>query len=62
MNNSLKIIDLRFDQPTAPPIPGDPHKLLNEWQRKLALKLDETTGKIEPVYPIPQVQEKNSER
>jgi hypothetical protein len=41
---------LRFDKPDAPPIQGDPEELLKEWQKKLALKLDEKTGKIEPFY------------
>jgi hypothetical protein len=48
--DSIKIINLRFDQPDAPPIQGDPEQLLKEWQKKLALKLNEKTGKIEPLY------------
>jgi hypothetical protein len=56
--DSIKIIDLRFDQPDAPPIEGDPEELLKEWQKKLALTLDEKTGKIEPMYPLPK--EKNT--
>ncbi len=47
--NAIKIIELRFDRPIAPPIQGDPRTLLDEWQQKLALKLDEKTGKIEKV-------------
>jgi WD40 repeat protein len=35
------------------PIEGDPAQLLEEWQKKLSLKLDEKTGKIEPMYPLP---------
>jgi len=50
-SDSIKIIDLRFDRPDAPPIQGDPEELLKEWQKKLALKLNEETGKIEPMYP-----------
>ena len=48
--DSIKIIDLHFDKPDAPPLQGDPDKLLKEWQEKLALKLHEETGKIEPLY------------
>ena len=48
--DSIKIINLRFDKPDAPPIEGDPAELLELWQKKLALKLDEKTGKIEPLY------------
>jgi hypothetical protein len=51
--DSIKIINLRFDKPDAPPIQGDPAELLKEWQKKLALKLNEETGKIEPLYPLP---------
>jgi hypothetical protein len=47
--DSIKIIDLRFDQPDAPPIQGDPEVLLKEWQEKLALRLNEEAGKIEPM-------------
>jgi len=52
INDSIKIINLRFDIPDTPPIEGNPAELLNLWQKKLALKLDEKTGKIEPMYPI----------
>jgi hypothetical protein len=48
--DSIQIIDIHFDKPDAPPLQGDPDKLLKEWQEKLALKLNEETGKIEPVY------------
>jgi WD40 repeat protein len=48
--DSIKIINLRFDIHDAPPIQGDPAELLNLWQKKLALKLDEKTGMIEPLY------------
>jgi WD40 repeat protein len=37
-------------KPDAPPIEGDPAELLELWQKKLALKLDEKTGKIVPMY------------
>ncbi|UCH98349.1 MAG: AAA-like domain-containing protein [Candidatus Aminicenantes bacterium] len=50
--NSIKIYTIRFDIPDAPPIKGNPDELMEEWQKKLALKLDEETGKIEPMYPI----------
>jgi hypothetical protein len=48
--DSIKIINLHFDKPDAPPIQGDPDELLELWQKKLALRLDEKTGKIEPLY------------
>jgi hypothetical protein len=48
--DSIKIINLRFDKPDAPPIEGDPAELLELWQKKLDLKLDEKNGKIEPFY------------
>jgi len=44
--DSIKIITVRFDSPDAPPLQGDPKELLEEWQRKLALKLNED-GTIE---------------
>jgi WD40 repeat protein len=53
--DSIKIINLRFDKSNAPPIQGDPSELLDLWQKKLALRLDEETGKIEPMYPLPEV-------
>ncbi|MGD2084612.1 MAG: AAA-like domain-containing protein [Candidatus Aminicenantes bacterium] len=53
--DSIKIINLRFDKPDAPPIQGDPYELLELWQKKLTLKLDEKTGKIVPMYPLPEV-------
>jgi hypothetical protein len=48
--DSIQIIDLHFDKPDAPPIEGDPAELLELWQKKLALTLNEETGKIEPLY------------
>jgi hypothetical protein len=48
--DSIKIIDLHFDKPDAPPLQGDPEELLELWQKKLALKLNEETGKIEPLF------------
>ncbi len=56
-SDSIKIIDLHFDKPDAPPIQGDPAELLKEWQEKLALKLNEETGKIDPMYPLPAEKE-----
>jgi hypothetical protein len=41
------------------PIEGDPAQLLEEWQKKLSLKLDEKTGKIEPMYPLPLEKDKS---
>ncbi|UCH96333.1 MAG: AAA-like domain-containing protein [Candidatus Aminicenantes bacterium] len=51
--DSIKIYTIRFDKEDVEPIEGDdPDELLKEWQNKLALKLDEKTGKIEPMYPL----------
>jgi hypothetical protein len=49
--NAVRIDTLRFDIPNAPALPGDPKTLLEEWQRKLALKFDEN-GKIVPRYSV----------
>ncbi|MCK4766541.1 MAG: AAA-like domain-containing protein [Candidatus Aminicenantes bacterium] len=51
-SNSIKICEIRFDIPDAEPVQGKPADLLQEWQKKLALKLNEKTGKIEPMYPL----------
>jgi hypothetical protein len=53
--DSIKIINLRFDKSHAPPIQGDPAELLELWQKKLALTLNEETGNIEPMYPLAEV-------
>ncbi|MCP5102131.1 MAG: hypothetical protein GY950_02065, partial [bacterium] len=58
--DSIEIVNLRFDIPDALPIEGDPEKLLEEWQRKLALKLRDD-GKIEPLYPIKVPKERPGE-
>jgi len=59
--DSIKIITVSFDSPDAPPIQGDPNELLEEWQRKLALKLNED-GKIEPMYPIEEGNEEEKRK
>ena len=48
---ALLVVDMlnRYDHPDAEPLKGDPAQLLGEWQRRLGLRLDEKTGKIEPV-------------
>jgi WD40 repeat protein len=55
--DAIKIDTLRFDVPNAPPIQGDPKALLEEWQRKLALKFDEN-GKIVPMYSVEAARER----
>lgn len=50
--DSIKIVNLRFDIPDASPIEGEPEKLLKEWQKKLGLFLDETTGVTFPLYHL----------
>jgi hypothetical protein len=47
--NSVRIEEVRFDIPNAPAIQGDPNILLDEWQKKLALQLNQE-GKIVPMW------------
>ncbi len=49
--DSIKIDMLRFDAPDAPPIAGDPKKLLDDWMKRLALKFD-GQWKIVPSQPV----------
>lgn len=37
--DSVRIITLRLDRPTAQPVQGDPAKLLAEWQKRLGLRI-----------------------
>jgi hypothetical protein len=46
--DSIQIIDIHFDKPEAPPLQGDPDKLLKEWQEKSTLKLNEETERLVP--------------
>jgi WD40 repeat protein len=39
--NSSHLETLRLDEPTDPPIEGDPKELLEKWQARLGLKFDE---------------------
>ncbi|MGH8576714.1 MAG: WD40 repeat domain-containing protein, partial [Gammaproteobacteria bacterium] len=50
--NAVRIETLDLDHPDAPPLPGDPQQLLDEWQQKLALTLDPDVGRIAPTYPV----------
>jgi hypothetical protein len=52
--DSIRIDTLRFDAPDAPPIEGDPEKLLADWKKRLALKFDER-WKIVPSQPVEDV-------
>ncbi len=55
---------VNFAQPGYPPIatPTDSLKiLLEQWQQKLALTLNETSGKIEPTYLPPQTRPQEQE-
>ena len=47
---SVRIESLRLDRPEAEPLAGDPKALLEEWQKKLALKFED--GKIVPMWPV----------
>lgn len=50
--DSIKIITLRFDISDSLLIEGNPGELLEEWQRKLALELDEEKGEIKPMSTV----------
>ena len=50
-DTAITIVTLRFDQPTAPPLLGDPTTLLEEWQKRLALTFE--NGKIGPLDSMP---------
>ncbi|MCI0486099.1 MAG: hypothetical protein L0229_05815, partial [Blastocatellia bacterium] len=47
--NSIQIITLRLDRPDAEPVEGDPTALLEEWQKRLGLRINEA-GEIVPIY------------
>ncbi len=59
--DSLRIETLRFDSADAPPMPGDPNALLDEWQKKLGLKFDEQQ-KIVPVWPVEVIRRPDGEQ
>jgi len=40
-----------FDRPDAPALEGDPNTLVEEWQQRLALRL-QADGTIAPPYPM----------
>ncbi|HEU5153723.1 MAG TPA: hypothetical protein VFU03_03235, partial [Gemmatimonadales bacterium] len=46
--DSVRILDLEPEHPTAAPLEGDPTELLKEWQRKLGLRIT-PAGTIEAV-------------
>jgi hypothetical protein len=46
-NDSILPTTLRFDSAEDPPIEGDPETLLDEWQKRLALKIGDD-GEIVP--------------
>lgn len=47
---SVMIDTVRLDASEAQPITGKPEVLLEEWQKKLALKIE--AGKIVPLYEV----------
>jgi WD40 repeat protein len=53
-SDSIRIDTLSFDATDAPPIEGDPKKLLDDWMKRLALKFDEQ-WKIVPSQPLKTV-------
>jgi|GEM_PF-1904142 len=57
----LSLETLRFDLPDAPPLPGEPAVLLEEWQIRLGLKFDEQQ-KIVPRYAVELAQAPSDER
>ncbi|MDQ2695109.1 MAG: hypothetical protein M3Z21_06985, partial [Pseudomonadota bacterium] len=46
----VQIPELDFDLSDVEPIQGDPRALLAEWERKLALKIDQQTGEVVPYW------------
>jgi hypothetical protein len=47
--DSTQIVTMDFDRPGAPAIEGDPRRLLEEWQRRLGLKIN-AAGEIVPFW------------
>jgi len=48
-SDSTQIVTMDFDHPDAEPIVGDPRALLDEWQRRLGLKIN-AAGEIVPLW------------
>jgi len=51
--DTITLSTIRFDIADAPPIQGTPAELMTEWQFKLGLVLDPTTGEIKNKYREP---------
>ncbi|MGH9842315.1 MAG: hypothetical protein ACREEM_26495 [Blastocatellia bacterium] len=47
--NSTQIVTMDFDHPGGEPIEGDPKQLLDEWQRRLGLKIN-AAGEVVPLW------------
>lgn len=46
--DAVKVVRLRLDSAEVTPIQGDPNELLEQWQRRLGLKINDT-GEIVPI-------------
>ncbi len=49
--DSIRIDAVRFDRPDALALEGDPNTLVEEWQQRLALRL-QADGTITPAYAM----------
>jgi hypothetical protein len=47
--DTLQIVTIRLDGYDAEPVQGDPQVLLEEWQKRLGLRINEA-GEIVPVH------------
>ncbi len=58
IGDSLRIDTIHLFEPDAAPLEGDPDELLEEWQRRLALKFNENMDVV-PLWPVdvPSVEE-----
>ena len=48
----IRIHDTNVEEPSASPLEGEPRSLLETWQRRLGLRLDDH-GELTPPYPVP---------
>ncbi|MGH9890468.1 MAG: AAA-like domain-containing protein [bacterium] len=49
--DTIRIDAVRFDRPDAPALEGDPNTLVEEWQQRLALRL-QADGSVVPAYAM----------
>lgn len=54
VSNSLNIQTIDFTEATdLEPLNGDPEQLMREWEKKLGLRIDESTGAVVPLHELP---------